>query len=94
MEIEFESDPDKAETNLRTHGVSFDETSSAFGYPLSITVPDPRHSGGAERFTLFGRSERGRLLAVMHTERGERIRIISARFVTRSERRQYEEGID
>lgn len=92
MEIDFEWDSDKAESNLRKHGVSFTEAGTAFGDPLSVTVPDPRHSAGEERFVLHGRSNRGRLLAVMHTERQGAIRIISARLMTPRERREYEEG--
>lgn len=94
METEFEWDPDKAAFNGRKHGVTFHEAATAFGDPLSVTVPDPRHSVGEERFVLFGRSGRGRLLAVMHTERGAVIRIISARQATPRERREYEEGLN
>lgn len=92
MELEFEWDPAKGEANERKHGVSFPEASTAFGDPLSVTVPDTRHSVDEERYVLFGRSEYGRLLAVMHTDRGTAIRIISARPVTTRERREYEEG--
>jgi uncharacterized DUF497 family protein len=60
--------------------------------PLSVTVNDPRHSLAEERYVLVGESRRGRLLAVMYTERGEIIRIISARLATAHERREYEEG--
>jgi uncharacterized protein len=90
MELEFEWDPEKAEANERKHGVGFPEAASAFADPLSITVTDPRHSIEEERFVLFGRSYRGRLLAVMHTERGDAIRIISARLLTSRERKEYE----
>lgn len=89
MDIEFEWDPEKALGNERKHGVSFLEAATAFGDPLSVTVPDPRHSVGEERFVLFGQSGRGRLLAVMHTERGSKIRIISARLMTSREKREY-----
>ncbi len=87
----FTWDPVKAQANERKHGVSFEEAKTAFGDPLSITVVDERHSVTEERLVLFGRSEPGRLLAVMHTERGAAIRIISARMATRRERREYEE---
>lgn len=63
-----------------------------YGDPLSITVPDPRHSLHEERSVLFGRSEQRQMLAVMHAERGPRIRIISARPMTPRERREYAEG--
>ena len=94
MPLRFEWDPGKAAANLAKHGVSFDEASTAFGDPLGRVVPDPRHSVGEERLALLAVSLRGRLLAVMFTERerGEVIRIISARLATRHERRDYEEG--
>ncbi len=93
MDVDFEWDPAKAESNARKHGVTFTEAATAFGDPLSVTVPDPRHSLAEERHVLFGRSDRGRHLAVMHTERGLVIRIISARLMTPRERREYEEGV-
>ncbi|HEX7241332.1 MAG TPA: BrnT family toxin [Longimicrobiaceae bacterium] len=92
MDIDFEWDPAKAESNARKHGVTFMEAATAFSDPLSVTVGDPRHSVSEERFVLFGRSESGRFLAVMHTERGAALRIISARQMTPGERREYEQG--
>jgi uncharacterized protein len=91
MGLLFEWDPRKAKGNLALHGVSFDEASTAFQDLLSSTIDDPLHSTGEERYVLTGRSHRGRLLVVVHTERGDRIRIISARLATNKERRQYEE---
>lgn len=91
MAIEFEWDPAKAVTNLTRHGVSFREASTVFQDPLSVTVPDPRHSQSEERFAILGISDRGRLVAVFHTERDHRVRIISARPATRLERGAYEE---
>jgi uncharacterized protein len=90
--IKFEWDPEKAESNLRKHGVSFPEAATVFSDPLSITVSDPQHSTYEERLVLFGRSAYGRLLAVIHTAKGIVIRIISARPMTPRERREYEEG--
>jgi uncharacterized DUF497 family protein len=72
--------------------VSFGEATTAFGDPLSLTVPDPDHAAGEERFLLLGQSDRQRLLVVAHAERGDELRIISARPATRRERRSYEEG--
>ena len=89
--MEFEWDQTKAESNLEKHDVSFDEAATAFGDPLSLTIPDPDHSEDEERFVLLGESYVTRLLVVVHTERGERIRIISARLATRNERVNYEE---
>jgi uncharacterized protein len=91
MSLRFTWDPAKAAANLRKHGVSFVEASTAFADPLSITIPDPDHSVSEEHFVLVGRSDRGRLLIVAHVERGDLIRIINARLATRRERKTYEE---
>jgi hypothetical protein len=88
----FEWDPDKAAANEQKHGVSFAEAATAFGDPLSITIADPDHSTEEARFILLGQSYLGRLVVAVHTERENRIRIISARLTTRNERRAYEEG--
>jgi uncharacterized DUF497 family protein len=88
--VEFEWDPEKAEENLRSHGVAFTEAQTVFGDPLEVTIPDPDHSEGEFRFLSLGRSETDRLLIVSYTERGSRIRIISAREATPKERRDYE----
>ncbi len=90
--MQFEWDPEKAATNLGKHGVSFDEAATVFEDDLSLNGHDPDHSVGEVRFIIFGISSAGRLLVVSHTERGNRIRIISARPATRPERRLYEEG--
>ena len=88
--MEFEWDPEKADQNLRQHGVAFTEGLTIFGDPLEVMVPDPDHSEGELRFLSLGRSEAGRLLVVSYTERGSRVRIISAREATPKERREYE----
>jgi len=88
----FEWDSKKALANQRKHGVTFEEASSALRDPFSATGNDPDHSEGEERFVTFGISSSGRLLAVSHTERGNAIRIISARVATNIERQIYEEG--
>ena len=72
MAYTFDWDPDKAARNLAKHGVSFAEAATVSGDPLAATVPDRPHSHGEERFATFGRSARGRLLAVQHTEREQR----------------------
>lgn len=90
--MEFEWHPDKAAANLRKHGVSFDEAATVLGDPLSLTVPDPLHSQDEERFITVGMSFERRLLIVAHTERGTRIRLISARELTATERTAYELG--
>lgn len=92
MSLQFEWDRRKAKQNHRKHGVSFEEAATTFADPQSLTVSDPGHSMDEDRFVLLGLSYRGRLLVVVHTERGDRFRIISARRATPSERKQYGEG--
>jgi uncharacterized DUF497 family protein len=92
MSIEFEWDRRKARSNLKKHGVSFDEASTVFGDPLARTIHDPLHSDDEDRFVILGESHLRRLLVVVFVDRGERIRILSAREPTRRERRDYEEG--
>ena len=89
--MEFEWDPKKATANLVKHKVSFEDAATVFGDPLALIVADPRHSFQEERFVLLGLSESQRLLAVMFVDRGEVIRIVSARRVTRREQKNYEE---
>ncbi|MEA2476565.1 MAG: uncharacterized protein QOC87_764 [Actinomycetota bacterium] len=88
MEIEWDSN--KANSNFEKHGIPFDEAATAFGDPLSLTIADLDHSDDEERFVLLGQSFAGRLMVVVHTYRGERIRIIGARIATRNERRSCE----
>jgi uncharacterized protein len=90
--MEFEWNPDKAESNYGKHGVSFEEAATVFNDSLSVTFPDPDHSIGESRYVIIGVSRFGQLLMVAHTDRGETIRIISARTATRPERRFYEQG--
>jgi uncharacterized DUF497 family protein len=90
--VDFQWDLGKARSNLRKHGVSFDEAASVFFDPLAVSGNDPDHSIDESRYVTFGLSSRGRLLAVIHTVRADSIRIISARRATRNERRLYEEG--
>ena len=92
MWLLFEWDPKKARLNFKIHGITFDEASTAFQDPLSDTIKDPLHSEDEERFVLIGRSIAGRLLVIVHSERGDRIRIISARLATNRERFKYEEN--
>jgi uncharacterized DUF497 family protein len=92
MSIQFEWDPNKAVENLQKHRVAFEEAATVFGDYLSVTVPDPDHSTEEVRLITLGSSSQNRLLMIAHTERGDCIRIISARELTPRERRQYEEG--
>lgn len=90
--MNFEWDPQKAESNQKKHGVSFQEAASVLGDALSTTYPDPDHSVREHRFITVGMSRLGRVLIVAHTDRGDNVRIISARKTTRQERRYYEES--
>jgi uncharacterized DUF497 family protein len=87
----FEWDARKAGNNVAKHGVSFEEAMTAFGDPLGRILADRPHSDAEERFLLVGESARRRLLVVMFTERGDAIRLVSARTATPRERRDYEE---
>ena len=89
--LHFDWDPGKADSNAKKHGVTFAEAATAFGDPLSITIPDPDHSIGEARFILLGVSFQGRLVVVVHTEAHDSIRIIRARLATRAERKSYEQ---
>ena len=88
--MKFEWDPRKARENVRNHGVSFEEAITVFSDWESITIPDPDHSVGEERWIILGISKRDNLLVVVHTERGEFVRIISAWHASARQRRQYE----
>ena len=89
MSFTFEWDDKKAAENLTKHGVSFSEASTVFADPLSRTILDPLHSE-EERLVILGQSGLQHTLVVVHTYRGEVIRIISARPATLRERRDYE----
>jgi len=88
--VEFEWDSQKASINSRKHGVTFVEAATVFDDPLGITVTDPDHSADEDRFILVGQSYQRRFLIISFIERGDRLRIISARELTRAERRAYE----
>jgi uncharacterized protein len=90
--MDFEWDQKKAAANVENHGVTFDEAATAFSDPLSLTIPDPDHSEGEYRYMLLGLSDEGRLIVVSHTERGAKIRLISARLAASREIRDYEQG--
>jgi len=88
--LEFEWNTEKAAANYRKHEVSFDEAVTAFSDTMSLTIPDPEHSEDEFRYLLLGTTWAGRLVVVSYTERGERIRLISARIATNRERKNYE----
>ncbi|MGB0387940.1 MAG: BrnT family toxin [Ardenticatenaceae bacterium] len=90
--MKFEWNRQKAQNNVRKHRVSFTEAVTVFDDPLLIMISDPDHSDEEERWLLIGESNRLRLLVVIYTEKGNRIRLISARRATKAERRTYETG--
>lgn len=90
--MEFEWDPKKAEANERKHGVAFQEAATVFGDRLAITFADPDHSMDEPRYITFGLSRQKRLLVVSPADREDGIRIISARLMSRKERKIHEEG--
>ena len=93
MALIFEWDKRKAKSNLSKHGVSFEEASTVFGDPLTLTIVDPVHSSrDEERFVTIGSSYRGKIFVVAHSDRGDNLRIISARPASPKERNAYEEG--
>lgn len=95
MKLNFEWDEKKAKANLKKHKITFDEATTVFSDPYSITIQDPDYSSEDEqRYVDIGGSDKDRVLVVVYTERGKNIRIISCRKATRMERRRYEEVID
>lgn len=90
-DISFEWDEAKAASNLKKHGVSFDEAASVFDDPYARVIADPDHSAEEERFVILGNSIRANLLTVCHCHReaGGSIRIISAREATKREAKEY-----
>jgi len=89
--VKFEWDDEKAEANLKKHGVAFDEAKTVFRDPMYLIFADPDHSVNEKRFLIIGMSESNRLLFVSYTERQAATRIIGARKATRRERKRYEE---
>jgi uncharacterized protein len=92
MPLSFEWDETKAESNMVKHGISFEEASTVFADPLSLTIPDPAHSQSEERFIILGNRTAESCWLWFHTERGDNIGIISARRASRRERKTYEES--
>ena len=89
MTLEFEWNENKASANVQKHGIQFDEAKTVFNDPNSITIPDTEHSLDEARYIDIGFSAQGRLLVVVYTERGSKIRIISSRQATATEARIY-----
>lgn len=92
MPLQFEWNGDKAESNIVKHGISFAEAATIFGDAKSITIDDPNHSQQEIRLVTLGKSHSAQILVVVHTERGDNTRIISARRANQNERKKYEES--
>jgi hypothetical protein len=88
--VEFEWDPEKAAANAKKHGIDFAEAMTVFSDPLEVTISDPDHSEGEQRFVSIGLSTFQRLVVVVYTERAGRTRIINAREASSQERKHYE----
>lgn len=88
--MEFEWDPEKAIANAKKHGVDFAEAMTVFSDSFEVTIPDPDHSEGEQRFLSIGTSTARRLIVVAYTERAGRTRIINAREASSQERKHYE----
>lgn len=86
MEVEF--DPGKARSNLKKHKVSFAHAEQVLRDPMALTIEDP-DSEGEVRFVTLGMDALGCVLVVVHTPRGDRVRIISARKASAGEAEQY-----
>ncbi|UIE38391.1 BrnT family toxin [Leptodesmis sichuanensis] len=90
--MKFEWDQSKAASNLKKHGVSFEEAKTVFDNPLAVIFDDETHSIGEQREIIIGHSRQNRLLLIAFTERSGNVRIISARLATRQEREDYEQN--
>jgi len=92
LKFRFEWDSNKAKSNEKKHGVSFEEAQTVFDDPFYVDFYDPDHSDNEDRYIIFGASSRNRILLVSYTERGNKIRIISARLATKQEQKSYQNG--
>jgi uncharacterized DUF497 family protein len=90
--VDLEWDEAKALANFEKHGVSFADAATVFDDPLYVDFYDPDHSSDENRYLIIGASKEGRILIVSYTERNDVVRLISAREVTPTERKAYEEG--
>jgi uncharacterized DUF497 family protein len=93
MSLQFEWDSTKAEANKVKHGVSFEEAITVFADPLARIFEDPQHSETERREIIIGRSAKQNLILVSFVEEDDRVRLISARKATRTERKEYEENV-
>lgn len=93
LSMKFEWDQSKAASNLKKHGVSFEEAKTVFDNPISVIFDDNAHSTGEQREIIIGHSRQNRLLLIAFTERSDSVRIINARLATRQERKDYEQNV-
>lgn len=93
MSLVFEWDERKARANKKKHGVSFEIAATIFEDPNAVTIYDDSNSKDEDRYVTIGVSASGPMVVVCHTDRRNRMRIISARKATTREKKQYEEGI-
>ena len=89
--VVYEWDSSKAAANLKKHRVAFTEAATVFLDPVALTYRDPDHSEGEQRYVTIGQSGQGGVILVAHLDRGDRIRIISARRASRKEAHEYRE---
>ena len=94
MGLKFEWDDNKADSNKTKHGIVFQEASTVLSDSLSVTIIDPLHPENEERLVTIGQSDKQRTLVVVHAERGDIIRLISARLANSHERKRYEENYE
>ena len=92
MAPEFEWDVQKATTNQKKHGVTFEEAATVVQRPAGGDFRTEAHSAVGTRKIIIGHSDRNRLLLVSFTERSKQIRIIHARRATKRENQDYEEN--
>ena len=92
MPLQFEWDARKAKSNEAKHGVSFEEATTVFADPLARIFGDEAHSESERREIIIGHSDRRSLILVSFVETDDRVRLISARKATRTERKDYEEN--
>lgn len=91
--MKSEWDGQKADSNKRKHGITFEEAETVFADPLAVIFDDEWHSESEEREIIIGHSIENRLLVVCFTERGDAVRLISAREATKKEQKDYEENV-
>jgi len=92
QKMDVEWDPDKARLNVRKHGIHFSDALPVLEDENALTMTE-ESADGEERWITLGAGALGRILVVVYTWRGRRVRVISARPATPRERRQYGEGL-